>query len=99
MFKAPIFLQFVTGILGGIGADIDNLVFMKKTADKLFGDSYRWSILAAGAAQIPMATTASQMGGHVRVGLEDSLFISRGTLAESSELLASPLHATAVTRA
>jgi len=51
MFKAPIFLQFVTGILGGIGADIDNLVFMKKTADKLFGDSYRWSILAAGAAQ------------------------------------------------
>jgi uncharacterized protein (DUF849 family) len=84
MFKAPIFLQFVTGILGGIGADIDNLVFMKKTADKLFGDSYRWSILAAGAAQIPMATTASQMGGHVRVGLEDSLFISRGTLAESN---------------
>lgn len=84
LFKAPIFLQFVMGILGGIGADIDNLVFMKKTADKLFGDQYRWSILAAGSAQIPMATSASQMDGHVRVGLEDSLFISRGTLAESN---------------
>ncbi|MFT6607434.1 MAG: hypothetical protein ACJA2X_002648 [Halocynthiibacter sp.] len=84
LFKAPIFIQFVMGILGGIGADIDNLVFMKKTADKLFGDSYRWSILAAGSSQIPMATTASQMGGHVRVGLEDSLFITRGQLAESN---------------
>ena len=84
LFKAPIFIQFVMGILGGIGADIDNLVFMKKTADKLFGDDYRWSVLAAGAAQIPMATTASQMGGHVRVGLEDSLFITRGTLADSN---------------
>jgi uncharacterized protein (DUF849 family) len=84
LFKAPIFIQFVMGILGGIGADIDNLVFMKKTADKLFGDDYRWSILAAGASQIPMATTASQMGGNVRVGLEDSLFIQRGKLAESN---------------
>lgn len=84
LFKAPIFIQFVMGILGGIGADVENLVFMKKTADKLFGDDYRWSILAAGAAQIPMATTASQMGGNVRVGLEDSLFISRGTLAQSN---------------
>ena len=84
LFKAPIFIQFVMGILGGIGADIENLVFMKNTADKLFGDSYRWSILAAGAAQIPMATTGSQMDGHVRVGLEDSLFISRGQLVESN---------------
>ena len=84
LFKAPIFIQFVMGILGGIGADIDNLVFMKKTADKLFGQDYRWSILAAGAAQIPMATTASQMGGNVRVGLEDSLFIRRGELAKSN---------------
>ncbi len=84
LFKAPIFIQFVMGILGGIGADIDNLVFMKNTADKLFGDDYRWSILAAGASQIPMASTASQMGGNVRVGLEDSLFISRGKLAESN---------------
>lgn len=57
---------------------------MKKTADKLFGDDYRWSILAAGNAQIPMATAASQMGGNVRVGLEDSLFIARGELARSN---------------
>ncbi|MEO1788274.1 MAG: 3-keto-5-aminohexanoate cleavage protein [Pseudomonadota bacterium] len=84
LFKAPVFVQFVMGILGGIGGDIDNLVFMKKTADKLFGDDYRWSILAAGASQIPMAVTASQMGGHVRVGLEDSLFIKRGELATSN---------------
>jgi len=84
LFKAPVFIQFVMGILGGIGADIDNLVFMKKTADKLFGDDYRWSVLAAGAAQIPLAVAASQMGGHVRVGLEDSLFIRRGQLATSN---------------
>lgn len=84
LFKAPIFLQFVMGILGGIGADIENLVFMKKTADKLFGDSYRWSVLGAGAAQMPLATAASQMGGNVRVGLEDSLFIKRGELATSN---------------
>lgn len=84
LFKAPVFIQFVMGILGGIGADLDNLVFMKNTADKLFGSDYRWSILAAGASQIPMASHASQMGGNVRVGLEDSLFISRGKLAESN---------------
>ncbi len=84
LFKAPIFIQFVMGILGGIGADIDNLVFMKKTADKLFGDDYRWSVLAAGAAQIPLAIAAAQMGGNVRVGLEDSLFIKRGELASSN---------------
>jgi uncharacterized protein (DUF849 family) len=84
LFKAPIFLQFVMGILGGIGPEVDNLVFMKRTADRLFGDDYRWSVLGAGAAQMPLATTASQMDGHVRVGLEDSLFISRGKLAESN---------------
>ena len=84
LFTAPVFLQFVLGILGGIGADAENLVFMKRTADKLFGDQYRWSVLAAGAAQIPLAVTASQMGGHVRVGLEDSLFITRGELADSN---------------
>lgn len=84
LFKPPVFLQFVMGILGGIGADIENLVFMKKTADKLLGDNYRWSVLAAGAAQMPLATAASQMGGNVRVGLEDSLFIKRGELATSN---------------
>lgn len=84
LFKAPIFIQFVIGILGGIGADVENLVFMKRTADKLFGDNYRWSVLGAGGAQMSLAATASQMGGNVRVGLEDSLFISRGQLAESN---------------
>ncbi len=84
LFKAPVFLQFVFGVLGGIGTDIDNLIFMKRTADRLFGDDYRWSVLGAGGAQMPLATTASQMGGNVRVGLEDSLFIARGKLATSN---------------
>lgn len=84
LFKAPIFIQFVLGILGGIGADIDNLIFMKNTADKLFGDDYQWSVLGAGGAQMALAITAAQMGGNVRVGLEDSLLISRGQLAESN---------------
>jgi uncharacterized protein (DUF849 family) len=84
LFKAPIFIQFIFGILGGIGPEIDNLVFMKRTADRLFGDDYRWSVLGAGGAQMSLATSASQMGGNVRVGLEDSLFISRGKLAESN---------------
>ena len=84
LFKAPIFIQFVFGILGGIGPDVENLIFMKQTADRLFGDDYQWSVLGAGGAQMPVATTASQMGGNLRVGLEDSLFISRGKLAESN---------------
>lgn len=84
LFKAPIFIQFIFGILGGIGPEMDNLVFMKRTADRLFGDDYHWSVLGAGGSQMNLATTASQMGGNVRVGLEDSLFISRGKLAESN---------------
>ncbi|WP_299031201.1 3-keto-5-aminohexanoate cleavage protein [uncultured Sulfitobacter sp.] len=84
MFKVPIFLQFVMGILGGIAADIDNLVFMKRTADKLFGDDYQWSVIGAGAQQMKLAAVGAQMGGHVRVGLEDSLFIARGELATSN---------------
>lgn len=84
LFKAPIFIQFIFGILGGIGPEVDNLVFMKRTADRLFGDDYRWSVLGAGGAQMSLGTTASQMGGNVRVGLEDSLFIGRGRLAESN---------------
>lgn len=84
MFKAPIFLQFVMGILGGIAADIDNLVFMKRTADKLFGDNYQWSVIGAGGQQMKLAAVSAQMGGHVRVGLEDSLFIERGKLATSN---------------
>ncbi len=84
LFKAPIFIQFIFGILGGIGPEVDNLIFMKRTADRLFGDDYRWSVLGAGGAQMSLATTASQMGGNVRVGLEDSLFIERGKLAQSN---------------
>jgi uncharacterized protein (DUF849 family) len=84
LFQAPIFIQFVLGILGGIGADIENLAFMKRTADKLFGDTYQWSVLGAGISQMSLATAAASMGGHVRVGLEDSLQIARGELAESN---------------
>jgi 3,5-dioxohexanoate:acetyl-CoA acetone transferase len=84
MIKAPFFIQFVFGVLGGIGADPDNLIHMKRIADKLFGDDYRFSVLAAGRQQMPMATIAAAMGGHVRVGLEDSLMIDRGVLAKSN---------------
>ena len=81
LVKPPFFVQTIFGILGGIGADMRNLMFMKETADRLFGDDYRWSVLAAGRSQIPFATQAAMMGGNVRVGLEDSLFIGRGKLA------------------
>ncbi len=84
LFKAPIFIQFIFGILGGIGPEIDNLVFMKRTADRLFGSDYQWSVLGAGGAQMPLAAAAATMGGNVRVGLEDSLFIGRGKLAASN---------------
>jgi uncharacterized protein (DUF849 family) len=82
--KPPFFVQMVFGILGGIGADLRNLVFMKETADKLFGKDYQWSVLAAGRNQMPFATQAAIMGGHVRVGLEDSLYIGKGKLAKSN---------------
>jgi uncharacterized protein (DUF849 family) len=81
LFKPPIFLQFIFGILGGIGAELDNLIFMKRTADRLFGASYLWSVLAAGRHQMNFCTQAAMMGGNVRVGLEDSLYIGRGMLA------------------
>jgi uncharacterized protein (DUF849 family) len=84
LFKPPIFLQLIFGILGGIGPDMDNLLFMKRTADKLFGDAYSWSVLGAGRFQMPFATQAVMMGGNVRVGLEDSLYIGRGQLAKSN---------------
>ena len=84
LFKAPIFIQFIFGILGGIGPEVENLVFMKQTADRLFGDDYRWSVLGAGGAQMPLTTTASQMSGNVHVGLEDGLLIARGKLAENN---------------
>lgn len=82
--QGPLFLQFALGILGGIGADPENLVHMKRIADKLFGDSYQWSVLGAGRHQIPLAIQAVLMGGNVRVGLEDSLSLARGKLATSN---------------
>ncbi len=84
LVRGPIFLQFVLGVLGGIGADPENLTHMKRIADKLFGDSYQWSVLGAGKQQMPLATQAALMGGNVRVGLEDSLSISSGRLATSN---------------
>lgn len=84
LVRMPCFIQFVMGVLGGIGADADNLLHMKHIADKLFGDSYQFSILAAGRQQMPLATLSATLGGHVRVGLEDSLMISRGKLATSN---------------
>ena len=82
--KPPFFVQMIFGILGGIGADMRNLMFMKETADKLFGNNYRWSVLAAGKSQMPFCTQAAMMGGNVRVGLEDSLYIGRGKLSTSN---------------
>jgi len=84
LFRPPVFLQLIFGVLGGIGPHMENLMFMKQTADRLFGADYRWSVLAAGRAQMPFATQAAMMGGNVRVGLEDSLFIGRGKLATSN---------------
>ena len=84
LVRGPIFLQFVLGILGGIGADADNLAIMKRVADKLFGDSYLWSVLGAGKHQMALATQSALMGGNVRVGLEDSLTAAPGQLATSN---------------
>ncbi|GAB2206966.1 3-keto-5-aminohexanoate cleavage protein [Roseibium sp. ROS1] len=84
LVKPPYFIQFVFGVLGGIGADPENLQHMKRMADKLFGDDYIFSVLAAGRQQIPFATIAASMGGHVRVGLEDNLYIAKGELARSN---------------
>ncbi|MBB4287322.1 3-keto-5-aminohexanoate cleavage protein [Roseospira goensis] len=82
--KPPLFLQFCLGILGGIGADPENLVTMTRTADRLFGDAYRFSVLGAGRHQMRLATVAAALGGHVRVGLEDNLFREKGVLSESN---------------
>ncbi|CAN7232530.1 3-keto-5-aminohexanoate cleavage protein [Bradyrhizobium sp. LjRoot220] len=84
LIKPPFFVQMIFGILGGIGADLENMTFMKQTADRLFGDAYHWSVLAAGRFQVPFATQALLLGGNVRVGLEDSLYIGRGELAVSN---------------
>src|SRR4030095_1308356 len=82
--KPPLFIQSVFGILGGIGPHPDDVMHMKRTADRLFGDEYRWSVLGAGRNQLPIAAMSAAMGGNVRVGLEDSLWLGPGTLAESN---------------
>ena len=82
--EGPLFVQSIFGILGGIGPDPKNLLFAKETADRLFGDQYVWSVLAAGRHQMPFTTMAGILGGNVRVGLEDSLYIGKGQLAKSN---------------
>jgi uncharacterized protein (DUF849 family) len=84
LVKPPFFIQTIFGILGGIGADPHCMTFMRETADRLFGDSYRWSVLAAGRHQINLLTYGAVMGANVRVGLEDSLYLGRGKLAQSN---------------
>lgn len=84
LVKPPLFVQTIFGILGGIGPDQENVMHMRRIANKLFGDNYQWSILAAGRYQMPFGTFAATMGANVRVGLEDSLYLGKGELAESN---------------
>ena len=84
LVKAPFFVQTVFGILGGIGAHPEDVMHMKRTADRLFGNDYRWSVLGAGRSQMKIAAMAASMGANVRVGLEDSLWIGPGQLASSN---------------
>ena len=84
LVQPPLFVQTVFGILGGIGTHPEDVLHMKRTADRLFGDAYRWSVLGAGRNQLPIAAMAAAMGGNVRVGLEDCLWIGPGKLAESN---------------
>lgn len=84
LVKAPFFVQSVFGLLGGIGTHPEDVLHMKRTADRLFGENYRWSVLGAGSSQLRIATQAAAMGGNVRVGLEDSLWAGKGKLATSS---------------
>lgn len=84
LVKPPFFVQGIFGILGGIGADPDNLMHMRQIADRLFGDDYLFSVLAAGRFQMPFVTMNAILGGNVRVGLEDSLYAGRGKLATSN---------------
>ncbi len=84
LVKAPFFVQSVFGLLGGIGPHPEDVLHMKRTADRLFGEDYRWSVLGAGANQFRIATQAATLGGNIRVGLEDSLWAGRGELANSN---------------
>ncbi|MCO5073469.1 MAG: 3-keto-5-aminohexanoate cleavage protein [Rhizobiaceae bacterium] len=84
LIKPPFFIQSVFGILGGIGQHPDDIAHMKRTADRLFGDAYRWSVLGAGRMQMQIALQSVLLGGNVRVGLEDSLWAGKGRLAQSN---------------
>ena len=84
LVKPPLFVQTIFGILGGIGTDSEDLMHMKRTADRLFGDQYQWSILGAGRHQMRLVTMGALMGGNVRVGLEDSIYVGKGQLAKSN---------------
>ncbi|HUC47449.1 MAG TPA: 3-keto-5-aminohexanoate cleavage protein, partial [Hyphomicrobiaceae bacterium] len=82
--KPPFFIQSVFGILGGIGPHPEDVLMMRRTADRLFGNEYHWSVLGAGRNQMPIAAQAAAMGGNVRVGMEDSLWAGPGRLAQSN---------------
>jgi uncharacterized protein (DUF849 family) len=84
LVTAPLFIQTCFGLLGGIGAHPEEVLHMKRTADRLFGDNYQWSVLGAGRCQMQVAAQAAAMGGHVRVGLEDNLWLDKGVLAPSN---------------
>ncbi|MER8423447.1 3-keto-5-aminohexanoate cleavage protein [Mesorhizobium sp. M1403] len=84
LLKPPLFVQTIFGLLGGIGPDPEDMMHMRRTADRLFGDDYLWSILAAGKHQMSLCTMGAIMGGNVRVGLEDSLYVGKGALARSN---------------
>ena len=84
LLEPPFFVQTIFGVLGGIGPHPEDLMHMRRTADRLFGSDYQWSILAAGRHQIMLATIGASMGGNVRVGLEDSIYIGPGKLAKSN---------------
>lgn len=84
LVQGPLFIQTCFGLLGGIGAHPEEVLHMKRTADRLFGEHYRWSVLAAGRSQMQVAAQAAAMGGHVRVGLEDNLWLDKGVLAKTN---------------
>jgi uncharacterized protein (DUF849 family) len=84
LVQPPIFVQTIFGTMGGIGTDVDHIVQMRRTADRLLGDAYEWSVLGAGRFQMGVVTAAAVMGAHIRVGLEDSLYLGKGRLATSN---------------
>ncbi|PTX57608.1 uncharacterized protein (DUF849 family) [Litoreibacter ponti] len=84
LVTGPLFIQTVFGLLGGIGPHPNDVAHMKRTADRLFGDEYRWSVLGAGRHQMPLAALSAAQGGNIRVGLEDSLWLEKGVMAPSS---------------